>query len=65
MHTQFWRRNILAGTRLRNGEMRIDSWQKQGTFLLSTAPRPAIEPTHLPILWVPEALFVGGKSAGA
>jgi hypothetical protein len=42
------------------GDRGFESRQRLGTFLFTTASRPALGPTHLPIQWVP-----GGKVAGA
>jgi hypothetical protein len=35
-----------------------------GNYLLTTASRTALGPTHLPIRWVPGALFLGLKRPG-
>jgi hypothetical protein len=42
----------------------FESREKLGIFLFTTASRPALGPTHLPIQWVPEALFLGVKRPG-
>jgi hypothetical protein len=39
----------------------FESWQGMGIFLFTTASRPALGPTQLPIQWVPGALSLGVK----
>jgi hypothetical protein len=42
----------------------FDSWQGARIFLLTTASKPALGPTQLPIQWVPGALSLGVKRPG-
>jgi hypothetical protein len=37
-------------------ELRVESWQGQEIVLLSTAFRPALRPTQLPVQWMSENL---------
>jgi hypothetical protein len=39
----------------------VESWQRMGTFLFSTASRPALGLTQPHIQWVPGVLFLGVK----
>jgi hypothetical protein len=50
---------IALGYRL--GDRGFESREGLGIFLLITASRPALEPTHSPAEWVPGALFLGVK----
>jgi hypothetical protein len=47
------------------GVLGFDSRRGLGIFLFSTASRTALRPTQSPIQWVPRALSLGGKAAGA
>jgi hypothetical protein len=49
---------------LRAGRPGFDSRQGQNIFLFSTAPKPALDPTHSPIEWVRKALSPGLKRPG-
>jgi hypothetical protein len=53
---------MLLGLRLDDRE--LESRQEFGIFLFTTASRTALGPTHPPIQWVPEALFLGVKRPG-
>jgi hypothetical protein len=46
-------------------DRRFKSWPGLGIFLFTTAYRPALGTTQLPIQWVPRGSFPGGKAAGA
>jgi hypothetical protein len=43
----------------------FDSRRELGIFSFTTASRTALGPTQPPIQWVPGALYLGGKAAGA
>jgi hypothetical protein len=43
------------------GVLGFDSRRGLGIFLFTTASRTALEPTQLPIQWVPVALSLGVK----
>jgi hypothetical protein len=42
----------------------FESRQRLGIFLFTTASRPALERTQIPIQWVPRALSLGAKRPG-
>jgi hypothetical protein len=45
--------------------VRFPAGTGKGFFLITTASIPAMGPTELAIHWIPGALFLGGKVAGA
>jgi hypothetical protein len=47
------------------GVLDFDSRRGQGIFLFTTVSRTALGSTQPPIQWVPGALSLGGKAAGA
>jgi hypothetical protein len=49
----------VLGCRL--DDQRFESWQRLGIFLFTMKSRLALEPTQLPIQWVPGALFLAVK----
>jgi hypothetical protein len=58
---------MLSGIALGYGldDRGFESRQGMGIFLFTTASRPALRPIQPPIQWVPGALSLGGKAAGA
>jgi hypothetical protein len=43
----------------------FESLQELGIFLFTSASKLALETTQPPIQWVPMALYLGAKAAGA
>jgi hypothetical protein len=59
-----WSVDIALGYGLDDGVLGFDSQRGLGIFLFTTASRPALGPTMLPIQWVPGALSLGVKRPG-
>jgi hypothetical protein len=57
MYSDWLRAGQLRGPSSSPGRVKI--------FLFPTSSRPALGPTQPPIQWVPGALYLGGKAAGA
>jgi len=62
-----WDTSVRMVTMLRSARpgVRFPAGTGKGFFLITTASIPAMGPTELAIHWIPGALFLGGKVAGA